>query len=766
MTSRRRAEPVDRSAGVVTHAVDVVVLVGALALSLAPLVPVFGAASVLPAIGGGLALGAVVAAVGSVRRWSGQSVVAVLVLVYFAVGGALAAPETTTRGWLPTGRTFLSLAAGSVTSWKQVLTLEPPLGAAGNLLVAPFLLALVGSAASLSVVWRARRPAVRSLGALFPPACLLVAILLGTKTTVLPLAAGLTDSAVLVLWAAWRTGTVQPRRVASLLLVLAISVAGGVVGGPAVSDSSPRYVLRDEIAPPFDPQGYRSPLAAFRRYVKEDKDVALFTMTGLPKGAIVRLATMDAFDGVVWNVSGGRAAEGSGEFRRVGQTITESVRGDHVRVGVQVGAIAGVWLPTVGNATAVVFGGQDATTMTGRLRYNDATGAAVVTGGLHDGVSYTLDAIVPSVPDDTTVGSATPADVTLPPAVGVPDVVGTRAAEIARTAGSPVLIARSLQQALFKGGFFSHGQTQSGEFPSLSGHGADRIGALLGGSLMVGDGEQYASAMALMARAMGLPARVVLGFVPTAQQDGAKEITFTGAQVQAWVEIAFTGYGCVPFYPTPPESQTPQQDTQAQKPEPDPQVFQPPPPPEEPATAPNDDTEQPQTDAAQRTGHGSSLWRTVAVVAGAAGIPLVLFGVPVLLVLGAKRRRRRRRFGHRDPVARIAGGWDEVLDTARDHRRPPPERATRREIALVLGPALSGGRDPAASWHAGPGRDSWLALADRADEAVFGQERPSDDVVAAYWAEVERAVAGMGDGIPRRHRLRARLSLASLRRRG
>jgi len=46
-------------------------------------------------------------------------------------------------------------------------------------------------------------------------------------------------------------------------------------------------------------------------------------------------------------------------------------------------------------------------------------------------------------------------------------------------------------------GYFSHGVEVSGT-ESLSGHGADRITSLLGGDLMVGDGEQYAAAMALM----------------------------------------------------------------------------------------------------------------------------------------------------------------------------------------------------------------------------------------------------------------------------
>ena len=72
---------------------------------------------------------------------------------------------------------------------------------------------------------------------------------------------------------------------------------------------------------------------------------------------------------------------------------------------------------------------------------------------------------------------------------------------------------------------------------------------------MVGDSEQYASAMALMARSLGLPSRVVLGFVPKdgdgdptesrteRTADGQTTVTFTGNDICAWVEILLEDYG-------------------------------------------------------------------------------------------------------------------------------------------------------------------------------------------------------------------------------
>ena len=189
---------------------------------------------------------------------------------------------------------------------------------------------------------------------------------------------------------------------------------------------------------------------------------------------------------------------------------------------------------------------------------------------------------------------------------------------------------------------------------------------------MVGDGEQYAAAMALMVREMGLPARVVLGFVPErgGRRPRTGPVEVTGKDVQAWVEVAFQGYGWVPFDPTPPPEQTPQEEDQEKPSEPNPQVVQPPPPPPAAVTPPDEDTEQPQTDDPDEQDDGSALFWRIARVAGIVSVPLLVLATPLLVIVALKARRRRRRRRSPDPVARVAGGWDEVLDTARDLRRP------------------------------------------------------------------------------------------------
>lgn len=732
---------------------DAVVLGLATLLAGLPLLPVFGVGPGLPVLAAGALLGAAGAAVAARRGWGAMVTLAAGLAAYLLLGPALAAPTLATGRVLPSLGSTTALLRAVVTVWKEVLTLDPELGASGHLLAAPLLLGLLcaGSAVSLAARASGRGGA---WAALLPPVALCVAVLLGTKTMVSPVPAGVALAALLLPWAARRRGTVAPRRVVALALV-GVAVVGGGAAAPLLLEGRQRFVLRDEMAPPFDPDEHPSPLSAFRSFVKQYRETELLTVRGLPEGARVRLATLDAFDGVVWKVAGSEQAEGSGTFRRVGETIATSARGDEAHVEVEVHQLPMMWLPTVGYTERFTFAGPDAADLAADLRYNDATGTAVLTGGVPDGTTWTADVVVPGQPDAEELADARVGDAKLPPARGVPDAVPLYAGEIARAAASPAEIAQALADGLAERGYFSHGVLPDEE-PSLSGHGADRIVTLLTGDLMVGDGEQYASTMALMALKMGLPARVVMGFVPEEYGD---EITLTGADIDAWVEVEFAGRGWVAFDPTPDESRTPQSDEEQQQAAEDPQVRQPPPPLAEPVEPPDAETEQPSTQPEPPAEETADDWRGVLVVAAAAGVPVLLVLVPVLAILAAKRRRRRRRRSAPDPVTRVVGGWDELLDEARDLRSPAPAAATRRETALHLAAAF-----PRAGKHGTVGA-AVAGLAAGADAVVFGPGQPPDEHVAVYWNEVDAARAAMRASVPRRRRVRARLALASLRHR-
>ena len=65
----------------------------------------------------------------------------------------------------------------------------------------------------------------------------------------------------------------------------------------------------------------------------------------------------------------------------------------------------------------------------------------------------------------------------------------------------------------------------------------------------------YASAMTVMCRMAGLPARYVEGFEAQPAADGFAYVT--GKDAHAWTEVYFKGFGWVPFDPTPEQEKAP-----------------------------------------------------------------------------------------------------------------------------------------------------------------------------------------------------------------
>jgi hypothetical protein len=61
---------------------------------------------------------------------------------------------------------------------------------------------------------------------------------------------------------------------------------------------------------------------------------------------------------------------------------------------------------------------------------------------------------------------------------------------------------------------------------------------------------QFATSMTIMARTLGIPARVAVGFLPGEVDDDGRYVV-TGKQSHAWPELYFEDYGWVRFEPTP-----------------------------------------------------------------------------------------------------------------------------------------------------------------------------------------------------------------------
>lgn len=737
---------------------DLAAVAALLAVPIIGFWPTFGGPSYLVAAVGGLALGLVIASLGARFRWGVLLIAGATLAAYFLFGAALALPHTAVAGVIPTLETLRQLAYGTVTAWKQLLTTVAPVAASDGHLVVPFLLSLVAAVITASLALRAR-PAAWTL---IPAAAyLVVQIAIGTSQPAAPVVQGIAFAVVAVAWLAVRqawapsqavvglggeqsqsTGARTRRLVAGGAIVL-IAVTAGVATSALAAPDSPRYVLRDVVIPPFDIREYPSPLQAFRGYVRDAAEEPLFTVSGLPKDGRIRIAAMDAYDGTVYNVSD-EGAGSSSAFTPVRSNMSADAAGTPVTLRFEINDYRGVWLPDAGAVTSVTFEGDRADDLRRATHYNESTGTGVVTSKLQEGDAYTLSAVIPAVPDDGRLADVAFAPVKMPKSDGAPEGLADVASKAVSDATTPIEQVRALQTMLSRDGFFSHGL--EGEALSRAGHGAQRIATMFGSDQMVGDDEQYATSMALLAGELGIPARVVMGFYPDEGQAADGVFTATGDSLHAWVEVAFEGAGWVPFDPTPPEDQLPNEQTTKPKADPKPQVLQPPPPEQEPVdlppTVPDDRESEDEEDA------GALAWVPFALIAlGVLGV-LALLAAPFVVIGVLKAARRRRRREAERASDRITGGWEEIVDRATDFGTPVSPGGTRREEASVLGAAF-----------AQPGV---ATLARRADADVFGPSEPSAADVDEFWKQVDEIVETMGSDQSRWRRIRATFSLRSL----
>ncbi|MBP1241559.1 hypothetical protein ABID92_000612 [Frigoribacterium sp. PvP120] len=738
-------------------------------VSAVPFWPVYQSAEFVVTVVVTVLVGTVLGVAGAVLRLSSFAVLLVTVAAYLLLGVPLAVPSGALWGVLPTLDGLRQLVVGTALGWKQLLTISLPVGSYEALLVPLFVLLLVVSVVGTSVALRTRRGELAMAG---PVVVHLAGIVLGPEDAVLPRVAGLALLTTCVAWFVWWRlrrrrlavdalaggrpsgstghghGTVAGRAVAGTVLTLAVAASTAVGAVALLPSPSDRVVARSLVAQPFDPRDEVSPLTRFRVYEQEPLvDDEVFRVRGLAPGQLLRLATLDTYDGVSYTVGSGSVSSASGTFDLVPSTVDQSdVAGAPTSVSVDVGSYEGIWLPTVGALRDVAFSGPTAAERRERFYYNDATGTAAVVGGVSEGDAYSLRAVLPRQPSGGDLDRLTPGTDAVPAPRAVPDELSTALDGYVEGVAGPGAQLRAALEGLRAQGYVSHG-VSADEPPSRSGHGADRIAQLFTDPVMVGDGEQYATAAALMADQLGFPARVVMGFVPSeeAPVDDQGAVALTGGDVTAWIEVDTAQFGWVALDPNPEERPVPEEQlqdpSQVSRPE---SVVQP--PPQDPQV--RDDQAPPQT--AQEDADTPPEWLAallvVVTVAGWLALVAGIVAAPFLAVVGLKVRRRRRRRRAASAAARITGGWREFEDAVVDHGVDTPPAATRSEVAARVGGART------------------AVLARVADRAVFGPSAPPEEDADRVWAAVEDLRRSLGEGLTRWQRVKAAVSLRSLRR--
>jgi transglutaminase-like putative cysteine protease len=271
---------------------------------------------------------------------------------------------------------------------------------------------------------------------------------------------------------------------------------------------------------------------------------------------------------------------------------------------------------------------------------------------------------------------------------------------------------------------------------------------------------QFASTYALMARTLGIPARVAVGYTPGEIDATTGRYSVTNYEAHAWPEIWLAGVGWTnQFDPTPPSafpggSNLPNDTFRG--------TVAPTPPP---ATTPTTLQTSPSDTAVANTvpapapvpvpapvgaTESGRDWTTPVLWALLVG---VLVAIVVAVVPLAKRARRRARQRRADPTGRVAGAWEEAVDRLRELGRPAPRTTTPAEHAR------------AATTTVGESAARPLAaVADAHTAAQFGTAAPTDADADAAWRDLDAFTGELGRHLPLTTRLRARLRVRSLRR--
>lgn len=468
----------------------------------------------------------------------------------------------------------------------------------------------------------------------------------------------LAASVVAVLWA----GSALPRgefatRAAALLTTVGIGIVA-VALTFAVAQAFPQLEPRRSQEPlqMNDPS-----LDLKRNLVEGTDDVILSYRTDAPDGAYLKLATLPAFSREGFALADVRV--GSGRF----PAVPGGPSGERRTTQVAVGAFRSEWLPVPYAPERIDAPGDWGFALdTLDVMALNRTNRAAAT----EGISYTVTSLDVSPSAGAIAGASAndaPRRELNTNSAGVPPSIRTLAEQVTEGRGTAGAKAQALE-AYLRSDRFTYSTA-----PAVGvGDGIATIEDFLFRSHR-GYCEQFAGAMTLMARTLGIPARMAVGFVPGTRVGDAWEVT--ARDMHTWPEIWLDGQGWVAFEPTPSRGDAAGTDptsapTSTAQPTEQVTASAEPTPEEQPS-------EEPQPEE-QGAGEEASLlgllpWLLVAALVIAGGV------VVARLLPGWRRTRRRERrlAGTGDPRADTVAAWDEVRDSAADLRLPWPDGSPR-----------------------------------------------------------------------------------------
>jgi transglutaminase-like putative cysteine protease len=412
------------------------------------------------------------------------------------------------------------------------------------------------------------------------------------------------------------------------------------------------------------------PLSDIKRQLKVDPPLEVMRVNA-DRPTYWRLTSLDAYDGTEWVLEARPRDIRDGvvpaaEPPTTGQEIEQSYR---------LTSLLSPWLPAAYAATGVVTNEP--------VQIDQGSQTLLLRDKTQPGLTYTVTSRQPRVTQNLEADPVTPKD-------GYAKFFGGLARPLVGGARTPLDIARKLE---------AHFRTYRYDEDVTAGHTVARLQQFL--REKAGYCEQFAAAMTLMLRGVGVEARVGVGFLPGANSTG--EYIVSTRDAHAWVEAKIPGAGWAIFDPTPGRSGStpvaPEVQEQTTQPLPVPEVTAVPDPTPEPQDLPSDVTAQ------------SEGFRIPAGVIPALIVLALLAITPVTKWRRASTRRRA------SPVSSVVGAFAELVDLARDLGVRTRSSETQKEFVARLLP-----RDEHAS-----------SLAEHTLRALYGPEAPSTANATQAW---------------------------------
>ncbi|AJE86167.1 transglutaminase domain-containing protein [Streptomyces albus] len=481
----------------------------------------------------------------------------------------------------------------------------------------------------------------------------------------------------------------------------------------------------------------------------EDREVLTYRTDGAQSQPLyLRIVALDDFDGKSWKPAVRRISDVPSPLPApVG--LAAGVRSTELNTRITAsGSYAQGWLPMPYPATNVRIDGDWRFEPVGRTVLGDG-------GQTTRGKEYLVSSLAVEPTPYQLAQAPAPSPGLAEEFTEVPDslppIVARTAREVTRGAADDYEAAVKLQDWFAVNGGFTYDTSVQ------AGSGTQAIARFLKDK--EGFCVHFSFSMAAMARTLGIPARVAVGFTPgSPQSGGAMSVGLRDAH--AWPELYFEGVGWTRFEPTPSRGSIPEY-AQSQTPGSPPQPDEEPAPSasEEPSAAPSAPESCPPDQ--RKAGTCSGVPEASTGSGGGSGpsaLPeILLLGIGGLLLLGLpltpmlwRRRTRARRLGpaRSSPVLAGAGTlrvWDEVQDSAWDYGIPPDASLTPRRAAerIVRGMHLEGEAAGAVS-----------RVAAAVEQTLYA---PSPEPVPGLTEDARRLGAALGASAGRGARLRALL---------